>query len=127
MSKSSTIQKKHAQISDRIIKLIEEKPMMPGAFNTVFVKCGNTNCWCASDKGHPFNRITWTENGTSRTKSIPTEDIPWVKDVTRNFRNYRKTKRELKNLQTKLKLEIDNWEIQMVRKTRKTKAYLKNL
>jgi len=127
MAKLSGIQKKHGQISDRILKLSEEKSMIPGAFKTVFVKCGNANCWCANGVGHPFNRITWTENGKSRSKSIPSEDIPWVKEVTKNFRNFRKIKRDLKNLQVKLKLEIDNWEIRLVQRTRKTKDYFKNL
>lgn len=128
MSKLSSLQKRQAQIHDTISKLSEERIMTPGAFKTVFVKCGNPNCWCANDDdGHPFNRITWTENGKARTKSIPEEDIPWIKEVTQNYRDFRKIKRELKSIQIKLKVDVDKWEARLISKTRKLRACLKNL
>lgn len=127
MKKKSDIQKRHEQIGYKIAQLSEQTSIMPGNFRTVFVKCGTPTCWCVDGKGHPFNRITWTEKGKSRTKSIPVEDIPWIKEVTQNYRNFKKFKREIKSLETKLKMEIEKWESQLVRMTRKTKEYLKNL
>lgn len=129
MKKRSGIQKRNEQLSNSILKLSKETPMLPGTFGTVFVKCGYASCWCANDTGkaHPFNRITWSDNGKSRTKAIPEKDIPWIKEVTKNYRNFKKSKRDLKILQAKLKLEIDKWERQLVLKTRKTKEYFKNL
>lgn len=124
----TTIQKRHDKIADTISRLSEDIPMLPGCFGVVSVKCGKDYCWCAtSDKGHLYHRITWTENGKSRTKLIPEDDILWIKEVTQNYRRFRKRRRELKSLQIKLKFDFDKWEARLINKTRKLKTYLKNL
>jgi hypothetical protein len=124
----STIQKRHGKIRDTIARLSEDTPMLPGCFGAVSVKCGKDYCWCAtSDKGHLYYRITWTENGKSRTKLIPDDDIPWIKEVTQNYRHFRKMRRELKGLQLKLKIDFDKWERRLIRKTRRLRTYLRNL
>ena len=124
----SAIEKRHEKIANIIYRLSEDIPMLPGCFGKVSIKCGKDYCWCAnSDEGHLYYRITWTENGKSRTKLIPDADITWIKDVTQNYRSFRKMRRELKSLQQKLKLDLDKWEHRLISKTRKLKTYLKNL
>ena len=107
--------------------LLSESPIVPGAYRKVFVKCGRENCWCKEGQGHPFRRITWSENGKSKTKSIPSEDVEWIIKVTENYRNFRKKRRKLSLLETKIKTELDVWERKQIKATRKTKKYLKNL
>ena len=102
-------------------KLLNEALMVPGTYGEVFVKCGKENCWCKEKKGHLFRRITWSENGVSKTKSIPEKDIPWIIEATRNYRIFRKMKRELLALESKIKLELHVWENKQVKKSRKKK------
>ena len=113
--------------TDLLEKLLRESRMMPGAYGEVLVKCGRKNCWCQKGQGHPFRRITWSENGKSKTKSIPEKDIPWIIEVTNNYRTFRKWKRKLFVLETKIKIELNLWEKKQVKKTRKLKKYLENL
>lgn len=108
-------------------KLLSESPIVPGAYRKVFVKCGKENCWCKEGQGHPFRRITWSESGKSKTKSIPPEDVDWIIKVTENYRNFRKKRRKLSLLETKIKTELDIWERKQIKATRKIKKYLKNL
>ncbi len=107
--------------------LLRESPMIPGAYREVFVKCGKVNCWCQKGQGHLFRRITWSKNGESKTKSIPLEDTDWIVEVTENYRNFRKRRRELSILQTKMKSELNTWENRQIRITRKLKKYFENL
>jgi len=108
-------------------KLLSESDIVPGAYRKVFVKCGKEGCWCKEGQGHPFRRITWSENGKSKTKSIPPEDVDWIIKVTENYRSFRKMRRELSLLKTKIKFELAIWEKKQIKATRKTKKYLKNL
>lgn len=108
-------------------KLLSESDIVPGAYRKVFVKCGKESCWCKEGQGHPFRRITWSENGKSKTKSIPPEDVDWIIKVTKNYRSFRKMRRKLLLLETKTKTELDIWERKQIKTTRKKKKYLKNL
>ena len=81
------LEKKRSLIMKEILSF---RSMIPGAFKIVYCKCGKENCWCYQKKGHPFRRITWTENGLSKTKAIPQKDVDWIKEVTGNYRKFRK-------------------------------------
>lgn len=106
-------------------KLLSKSNIVPGAYRKVFVKCGRENCWCKEGQGHPFRRITWSENGKSKTKSIPLEDVGWIIKVTENYRSFRKMRRELSLLETKIKFELDIWERKQIKATRKKRNILK--
>ncbi len=65
--------------------------MLPGAYNTVERKCGKLTCWCAKGKGgHPYARITWTEDNYSRTKAIAQQDVAWTLRALDNFQKYQR-------------------------------------
>jgi len=98
--------------------------MLPGSFNEVYCKCGKENCWCHDKDGHPFRRITWSENGLSKTKAIPKEDTNWIINVTKSYRIFRKKRREIKKLEKQLKGLLDDYEKNIIQKTRKLKNYL---
>lgn len=113
-----------AQILEELLK---ERLMLPGAFGVVYCKCGKDNCWCKKGVGHPVKRITWTEKGKSKTKTIPEQDARWIKEVTKNYRNFKKMKRKLKTFQMETKAQIEKWEKKLIKKTRQMRTYLKKI
>jgi hypothetical protein len=98
--------------------------MLPGAFKEVYCKCGKENCWCHKQKGHPFRRITWSENGRSKTKAIPAEDVDWIKQVTENYREFRRKCKEIKELQDGLKNLLEEYGKDIIKKSRQLRDYL---
>jgi hypothetical protein len=106
--------------------------MLPGSYNQVYCKCGKKNCWCylsangsRSDKtAHPFRRITWTEKGAHKTKAIPEKDVEWIKEVTENYRKFRKNRKEIQRLEKSIKGLLDQYAKEIVKRTRKLRKYL---
>lgn len=107
-------------------EILSVQTMFPGSFNKVYGKCGKTNCWCyRKDKaGHPSKRITWSEKGVGKTKTIPEKDAEWIKSVTENYRNFRKKCREIQRLEEDIRKLLDDYRKDVVNKTRKLRQYL---
>lgn len=116
-----TLNQKRDDLFEELLKLNQ---MIPGTYNLVYCKCGHAGCWCAKEeKGHPFRRITWSENGRSKTKSVKEGDIEWVKDFTGNYRQYRSLKKEIENIEKSINKLLDTKQKQIVEKSRKEKGY----
>ena len=109
--------------------------MLPGSYNKVYCRCGKRNCWCygevegKKDKdkdkpAHPFRRITWMEKGVSKTKTIPEKDVDWIKQVTENYRKFRKKRKEIQKLQENIRRLLEDYRMHIVKKTRRLKEYL---
>ena len=120
--KIKEIEEKRKELLEKIQKINE---MMPGSFKRVHLKCGKENCWCKNEHntGHPVDRITWSEQGTSKTKAIPKEDIEWIKKVTKNYREFKNFEKELKRLEQQQKKQLARLEKNLVKATRKQKKY----
>ncbi len=98
--------------------------MLPGAYKEVYCKCGKPNCWCYKKRGHLFRRITWSENGQSRTKAIPEEDIGWIKELSGNYREFQKKRRQIKELEGILKDLLGEHARAVIEKSRQLRDYL---
>ena len=98
--------------------------MIPGSYSEVYSKCGKQSCRCNDGIGHLFKRITWSDNGRCRTKGIPDQDIQWIKEVTEHYRGFKRKRREMKQLEDRLRKLVDGYVKEMVDKTRKQKEYL---
>jgi hypothetical protein len=105
-------------------KLLKEEKMVRGSFCQIYVKCGTKSCWCATGKGHPHKRMSWHEKGKSFSRAVPREDREWIEQMTSNFREYRKTRKEIVKIETKIKALFDKREEEILKKTRKGKSYL---
>jgi len=109
---------------DRILdKMLSQKLMIPGAYKEVYCRCGKKNCWCYSGKGHPYRRITWSEEGRSRTKSISEKNIGWIKEVTQNYRNFKEGQKKIKEYEERFKKLLDKHSKDIIVQTRKKKEY----
>jgi len=123
---SSTIEiKKLEKIRSTLIReLLSVTEMIPGAFNQAFRKCGKRNCWCLNGKGHPFNRIIWSEEGKVRTKSIPDEDKVWIKRITEIHREFKGKFREIQKIDGEVKKLINAFRREVIKHTRVLRKYL---
>lgn len=124
MSTPQRIRKLEAQRQRLIEELLQVEQMLRGKFGVAYRRCGTPTCWCANSKGHPVNRITWTEQSVSRTKAIREEDIAWVKERTETYRRFRKNRQALRVIERQINAELDAVEEKVVHRTRKRRAYL---
>lgn len=117
--------KKLEKQRSRILKQISAfRSMLPGAYREVYCKCGKPNCWCYKKGGHLFRRITWSENSRSRTKAIPEKDINWIKELTENYREFQKKRRQIKELEGILNELIGEYAKAVIKKSRRQRDYL---
>ena len=110
-----------------IRELLDIRRMVRGTYSETFCRCGKSNCWCATaPKGHPCHRITWTKNARPGTKTIPAEDIAWIKEMTANYRNLRELRTELRHLEQTFNSLLNDLEEEIISRTRKLKKHLGN-
>ena len=114
------LEKKRAYALD---KMLSANLMAPGSYRKVYCKCGKINCRCYSGKGHPYSRITFSEDGRSRTKSIHEKNIGWIKEVTQNYRDFKEGQKKIKGYEERLKKLLDKHSKEIIEQTRKKKEY----
>ena len=113
------------QRRERLIgELLKTQAMIRGSFGTVHRKCGASNCWCAQGSGHPVDRINYSDNGRSRTKAVKPEDVSWAKEMTENYKRFRKNRQALRALEKKINQAIDDLETKVVDKTARQRNYV---
>ena len=124
MSTSKKI-KQLEQSRERLIsELLVTQAMIRGSFGTVHRKCGASNCWCAQAGGHPVNRINYSDEGRSRTKAVRAEDVKWAKQMTENYKRFRKNRQKLRTLDKQINQAIDDLETKIVEKTARQNDYV---
>jgi len=124
MSSLDRIKELEKQRSRILKQILAFRSMLPGAYKEVYCKCGKPNCWCYKNGGHLFRRITWSENGQSKTKAIPEDDISWIKELTDNYREFQKKRRQIKELEALLKELIGEHAKTVIKKSRQQRDYL---
>ena len=124
MSTSNKI-KQLEQRSERLIsELLATPAMIRGSFGTVHRKCGACNCWCAQADGHPVNRINYSDEGRSRTKVVRAEDVKWAKQMSKNYKRFRKNRQKLRTLDKQINQALDDLETKIVEKTARQYDYV---
>jgi hypothetical protein len=123
MSTLKEIKKLEEERAGVLDKILSIKLMVPGSYNEVYCRCGKSNCWCRSGKGHPFRRITFSEDGKPKTKSIREENVEWIKKVTHNYRQFREGQKRLREYEKRLAKLLDRYLKEITVKTRKKKEY----
>jgi hypothetical protein len=126
MVKMSTLKQIKALEEQRTLaleKMLSAKLMAPGAYGQVHCRCGKKNCWCYSGKGHPYSRITFSEEGRSRTKAIHENNIGWIKEITQNYRDFKEGQKKIKEYEERLKKLLDEHSKEIIEQTRKKKEY----
>ena len=114
------LEKKRAYALD---KMLSANLMAPGSYRKVYCRCGRINCWCYSGKGHPYSRITFSEDGRSRTKAIHDSNIEWIKKVIKNYRDFKDEIKKIKEYDASLLKLLDQYLKEIIEQTRKEKEY----
>jgi len=114
------LEKKRACALD---KMLSVNLMAPGSYRKVYCKCGRKNCWCYSGKGHPYSRITFSEDGRSRTKAIHENNIEWIKKVIKNYRDFKEGIKKIREYDAGLLKLLDQHLKEIIEQTRKKKEY----
>jgi len=120
LNKIKALQRQRSLLVEDLLKV---RLMIRGTFGETYRRCGKSTCWCAKGKGHLYTRITWTENMQSKTKAIPKKDIDWIKKTTENYRRFRKLRQKIRNLDNQFKVLFDQFENEMIEKTKKLRNY----
>lgn len=122
VKKIKKLEEKHSLL---IKQILEVQEMVKGSYGETYRKCGKSTCWCAkNERGHSFFRITWSEKGKTRTKSIPEQDIDWITLKTQAYRNFRNQRHELRISELLLKELLNQFEKSVAAKTTSLKNYL---
>jgi hypothetical protein len=100
------------RIAHLVETLADTKVTVRGSFSTVHRRCGKPNCWCAEQgqKGHVCTRITWTENGISRTKTVKAQEQQRLQNAAETYRTYRRNRRKLRAEEKLLEKLLDLYE-----------------
>jgi len=70
------IKKNEENRKNLISRLLTVENVLSGSHNTVFRKCGKTNCWCNdAQKGHAYSRYIWRDKETGETKTAELESL----------------------------------------------------
>jgi len=105
-------------------KIIDTRYMVKGTFRQVYRRCGKPSCWCVDDNGHLSNRISWSENAKSKTKAIPSDDLPWIQNMTANYKAFRKARQSIRALSDELNRLLDQLENEILDRTKSQRKYL---
>lgn len=116
------LQREHAELIKSIVGIRE---MIRGSFNTVYVKCGKASCRCANGRGHPSDRIVFSEGGRLRCRAVPKGEGGWVGRMVKNRKEFRGYRRRLKEIHKEIHKEISGLENEVVSKSVEKKSWLK--
>lgn len=115
---------KEKQLQRILTKLLKSDRMVWGSFCLIHVKCGNKYCQCKDGKLHPHRRMSWREGGRGLSRAVPKEEYDWIEEMTENYREFKKFRKELRNLEEELEGLLDTYEEIVVKNTRQGKTYL---
>lgn len=113
------------QINHLLKELRDVQYMVRGTYCSNYRRCGKPNCWCSKEgMGHPYHRITWSKNAKLGSMVIPKEDVEWIKEMTRNYREFRQLRAKLRLKTNEFKKILDTLEEEIIAKTKKRRDYL---
>lgn len=107
-----------------ISQLLNTKIMFRGSLVHVHTKCGKDNCHCKNGKGHPHTRVSWRENGKNVTRKAPKQHLDWIKKMIDNYQKFRTLRKELKDINSKIKQILDCLQTELINKARKDEIFL---
>ena len=71
-----------------------------------------------------MDRINYSDNGRSRTKAVKPDDVCWAREMTGNYKRFRKNRQALRALEKQISQAIDDLETNVVDKTARQRNYV---
>lgn len=103
--------------------ILNTKEMIRGKYKEGTRKCGKKNCYCANGEGHIYRRVHWAENGQPHTKNISKNDVVWIKKLTDNYGNFRRSRQRLREIEDEINILLNHLESDIITNTAKMKKF----
>lgn len=98
----------YARIGEKLNAAVEDTPLFSAYLYEHKVQCGRPTCKCANTSfRHPMWCVSFTENGRSRTRVVPIEQLSEVRDMTDAYRRFRQARSEIQKLCGELMAALD--------------------
>ncbi len=111
------LKKKLNEKCELAIHIASTESMIKGVFHETRTKCGRKNCKCYEGEGHLCRRITWSDHGKSKIKSISSAHEEWAQENTRHYKFFRKGRQRLTELDKEIQELLDILENELIRET----------
>jgi len=70
-----------------------------------------------------MNRITWSENGSLRSRTVSEHDVDWVREMAAHYKQFRKNRQALRTLERRINLVLDKYQAKVIQKTARKHGY----
>lgn len=104
----------HTQIQQLFHDFQARQPLLPGSLYTLKRRCGKPNCRCAQGQLHTSTVLSYRGEQKPQTITPPTSQIDTLKEMTDEYRRFRKTRAQLVRLQRQLLNLVDQIQAQRV-------------
>ena len=90
--------------------LLERSALVKGTLLEVQRTCGNPGCKCARGQKHSCSQLSASVEGKTRTWNVPRRYIAKVKDLTGNYRRFRRARAVWVRLNAEMRERINEME-----------------
>jgi hypothetical protein len=90
--------------------LLERSALLKGTLLEVQRTCGNPGCKCARGEKHSCWQLSASVEGKSRTWNVPRRYVAKVKELTGNYRRFRRVRARWVRLNAEMRERINEME-----------------
>ena len=90
--------------------LLERCALVKGTLLEVWRTCGNPGCKCARGEKHSCWQLTASVEGKSRSWNVPRQYVAKVKELTGNYRRFRRARARWVRLNAEMRKRINEME-----------------
>ena len=101
-----------ADYQRQIETLLPLRQLLKGSVYDLHTRCGKPSCHCASEDGPPHTSpvISWSEHGKTRLRTVPAGERTHFRQLTENYRRFRRARAALVKLHQRIVVHIDRLE-----------------
>jgi len=101
----------HLTDLQRILKVVfGRSPLVKGNVYELARKCGKANCVCTRGELHRSMVLTWSEQGKSRLRSIPSGRVTEVKKKSEEYLRFRRARARVTEIHREILAVMDRIE-----------------
>jgi hypothetical protein len=98
------------QLTPLLQSFLGREPLLPGSVYTLRRRCGKPNCRCARGELHASTVLSYRGEGRPRNISLPPEQLREVRELTEDYRAFRKARTRVVRLVDQLLDLLDRIE-----------------
>ncbi len=102
------------QLPPLLETLLGRQPLLPGTLYTLRRRCGKPSCHCARGELHASTVLAYRGQPGPRTITPSPEQLPAVRELTDQYRRFRRARTQLLRWQRQLLTLLDRIEAQRV-------------